>query len=141
MNDFFKPFDARFTAMYSSMGSGYLSNPMSQYYGQMGQMGMSPFMPSAAAAAAAAAAATANVPASMGCLATPTSNESSLLHTTPSPTDSSVSSLTGQHQQHVQSSPYPSTASTYEDPSSSPSTSNSGGGAGNGQTALVGASA
>ncbi len=44
MHDFFKPFDSRLTAMYSSMGTaaaaaGYL-NPMSQYYA--GQM--SPFM-------------------------------------------------------------------------------------------------
>ena len=39
MHDFFKPFDSRLTAMYSSMGTaaaaaGYL-NPMTQYYGQM----------------------------------------------------------------------------------------------------------
>ncbi len=44
MHDFFKPFDSRFTAMYSSMGtSGYLANPMSQYYGQMSM----PFMSTA----------------------------------------------------------------------------------------------
>merc|ERR1719245_1604179 len=48
MHDFFKPFDSRFSAMYSSMGSSYLAaaaatNPMSQYYaGQMSAM--QPFM-------------------------------------------------------------------------------------------------
>ena len=61
MHDFFKPFDSRFSAMYSSMGSSYLAaaaatSPMSQYYaGQMSAM--QPFMgapntPSTAAAAA-----------------------------------------------------------------------------------------
>lgn len=37
MHDFFKPYDSRF-AMYGTaagMGSGYLSNTMSQYYGQI----------------------------------------------------------------------------------------------------------
>ena len=48
MHDFFKPFDSRFSAMYSTMGSSYLAaaaatNPMSQYYaGQMSAM--QPFM-------------------------------------------------------------------------------------------------
>ena len=48
MHDFFKPFDSRFSAMYSSMGSSYLAaaaatNHMSQYYaGQMSAM--QPFM-------------------------------------------------------------------------------------------------
>jgi hypothetical protein len=56
MHDFFKPFDSRFSAMYSSMGSSYLAaaaagNPMSQYYGQMGAVSaMQPFMSSAAMA-------------------------------------------------------------------------------------------
>ena len=53
MHDFFKPFDSRFSAMYSTMGSSYLAaaaatNPMSQYYaGQMSAM--QPFMGTAAA--------------------------------------------------------------------------------------------
>ena len=40
MHDFFKPLDPRFSAytgMHGTAGS-YLTNPMSQYYGQMGQM-------------------------------------------------------------------------------------------------------
>ena len=44
INDFFKPFDPRFGS-YSGMAGagGYLSNPMSQYYGaQMGHQFMSP---------------------------------------------------------------------------------------------------
>jgi hypothetical protein len=57
MHDFFKPFDSRFSAMYSSMGSSYLAaaavgNPMSQYYGQMGAVSsMQPFMCSSNTAA------------------------------------------------------------------------------------------
>ena len=39
MHDFFKPLDPRFSAYTGMHGtSSYLTNPMSQYYGQMGQM-------------------------------------------------------------------------------------------------------
>jgi hypothetical protein len=44
INDFFKPFDPRFGSYTAGMGGagGYLSNPMSQYYGaQMGHQFMS----------------------------------------------------------------------------------------------------
>ena len=45
INDFFKPFDPRFGSYTAGMGGagGYLTNPMSQYYGaQMGHQFMSP---------------------------------------------------------------------------------------------------
>ena len=109
MHDFFKPFDSRFSAMYSSMGSsGYLANPMTQYYGQMGQMApfnamsMGPMSAAAAAAlsvtspAAAAAAAQqqpSNAAMSMSGVAA-SAGSSSMSSPSPTPT-SSQSGSTG----------------------------------------------